>query len=453
MKLLIKLPFALMAITFPFFSYGFDSGSTGADGAFNPASNIQLQLPPSGIFNFTEVNIPASVIVSFAKNAGNTPVTILVSGDVTVDGEINVNGRDNNASSPGIGGPGGFDGGRGGLRAATQANEGGAGQGPGGGGGAPRGSNGRRGGGASYGFFGQSTSGHAPRGQTYGNSELLPLIGGSGGGASGGGSSPGISGGGGGGAILIAASGTMTITVNASISAIGGGAPGGSSVGNDAGFAGAGSGGAIRLVATTIQGEGTITALGSTSGLVGGAGRIRLEAENFLRDSSTTPAFTFSTPSLVLIANLPNLRITSVGGVAAPSVPSGNRDVELPGVTTNPVTVVFETTNVPLGTTIAMTAAPERGTATTANSVPVSGTLNLGTASANINLPNGNSILSAQTSFTVTASLGKDFSKYAQGEQVEKVRVGINPEGQSETTFITISGKEFTFPSNTIAMH
>lgn len=441
-------------------TYAFDSGSTGADGAFNPTSNTQLQLPPSGIFNFTDVTIPAGVTVTFAKNANNTPVTMLVSGDVTIDGNLFLNGANGEfAGGPGngnggAGGPGGFDGGRGGLRASTDDNRGGDGQGPGRGEGAPdyvgNSISCHHGAGASYGTFGGNGSvvnGQGERGPVYGNALLLPLIGGSGGGGGGGGTNtvaPG--GGGGGGAILIAVSGT--VSVNGIILANGGEA------GSNSGTceAGSGSGGAIRIVATTIQGEGAINASGNPVGKDGGNGRIRLEAENMLRASTTFPNYTFSTPGVILLASVPNIRITSVGGVTAPATPTGSNDVVLPGVTTNPVAVQFETTDVPLGTTITLIAAPERGTATTANSTPVSGSINAGTASANISLPNGNSILSAQTTFNVTASLGQDFSKYAQGEQVEKVRAGINADGLSETTFITVNGKEFTYPSNAIAM-
>jgi hypothetical protein len=445
MKFSSKLPIILTTIMFSFNAHAFVSGSTGVDGAFNPTANIQLQLPPSGIFNFTDVNIPAGVFVSFIRNANNTPVTMLVSGNATIDGNVILNGGVGggfNDGSPGIGAPGGFDGGRGGLRVSSGANEGGDGQGPGRGKGGPRTTfGGANAVGASYGSLAPGNS--AP---IYGNAELLPLIGGSGGGGSSGDQNIAPGGGGGAGAILIAASGTFTI--NGTILANGG--PAGGQAG--AGAAGSGSGGAIRIVATTLQGEGTINATRQPIGQDSGDGRIRLEAENLLRTSGTLPAYSFSTPGLVLIANLPALSISSVGGIAAPANPTGNRDVELPGVTTNPVTVEFQTTNVPLGTTVVLTAAAERGISTTANSTPVAGSVNSGTASANINLPNGNSILSAQTTFTVTASLGADFSKYAKGEQVEKVRVGINPEGLSETTFITISGKEFTVPSNAVAM-
>lgn len=37
---------------------GFDSGSTGADGALTVASNTEIPLPPDGILNYTSVLIP-----------------------------------------------------------------------------------------------------------------------------------------------------------------------------------------------------------------------------------------------------------------------------------------------------------------------------------------------------------------------------------------------------------
>jgi hypothetical protein len=63
-------------------SFAFDSGSTGADGPFAPTENTILQLPSDGVFNFTTVDIPAGVTVTFSKNTTNTPVYILATGDV-----------------------------------------------------------------------------------------------------------------------------------------------------------------------------------------------------------------------------------------------------------------------------------------------------------------------------------------------------------------------------------
>jgi len=449
----------LMLIVLPGQVAAYVSGSSGVDGALNVTTNTQLQLPPSGIFNYTDVTIAAGATLTFAKNANNTPVTILASGDVTIDGTINVNGSNGGNygnGSPGVGGPGGYNGGRAGFTNQITISEGGNGQGPG------RGTGGRRGqakaaGGGGFGTdgsHGECCNGN-PQGKggpSYGNAELLPLIGGSGGGGGSGGNSfvPASGGGGGGGALLIAASGTITVT--GSITARGG-AAGVVGCCSSAGSGGSGSGGAIRLVATTIQGNGTITAEKRTDGTDGGEGRIRLETENLLRTSNTTPTFSFLTqPQPLLLADVPSIRISSVGGIAAPGNPTGDKDIVLPGFTTNPVPVEFETAYIPLGTTLILTSAPVRGTAATANSTPVAGTLATGTASANINMSGGNNILTAQTTFTVTASLGQDFSNYAQGEQVEKIKVAVTSEGQSETTFITVSGREYTWPSNTVAM-
>src|SRR5438132_9969082 len=163
----------------------FNSGGTGADGAFSPTSTTTLTLPPSGVFNFTTVNIPSGVTVRFTKNATNTPVTILASGDVTIAGTIDVSGAPGGGGSGqtlltpngGRGGPGGFDGGSGsnGIVSTT----GGAGLGPGGGaGGVLFVSNSGGGGVGTAGGGGGQGSGGGP---AYGTPTLLPLIGGSGG--------------------------------------------------------------------------------------------------------------------------------------------------------------------------------------------------------------------------------------------------------------------------------
>ena len=168
----------------------FNSGSTGIDGTFSPTVDTELQLPPDGIFNFTDVNIPSGVTVTVARNAINTPVTMLASGDVTIAGTIDITGGfatdagaagDGNLGDdglPGIGGPGGFDGGRGGT---VDDPRGGDGLGPGGGGGGVA----EGGGGAGYVVAGQGSicgGANGVAGPAYGSETLLPLIGGSGGG-------------------------------------------------------------------------------------------------------------------------------------------------------------------------------------------------------------------------------------------------------------------------------
>lgn len=154
-----------------------NSGSTGADGAFSPIANTVVNMAdhPNGIYHYTSVNIPAGVTVSFIPNANNTPVVWLVQGNVVIGGTVDVSGQGVNNSVPGTGGPGGYRGG----------NAGGNGQGPGGGGAGRVGDT--AGSGGSYATLG---SGSSP-GVTYGNSFLVPLLGGSGGGGSSGGGTAG----------------------------------------------------------------------------------------------------------------------------------------------------------------------------------------------------------------------------------------------------------------------
>ena len=175
---------ATISLAIPIHAYGqtFSSGSTGADGALDLTGGSQtIQVPASGVFNYTTVNIPQGQTLSFTNNLTNTPVTMLAQGNVTIAGTINIS-----ASQPYIGvsgpGPGGFYGG----------NPGTPGWGPGGGAAGP-------------------TSGLAAgNGQWIGPLSLFPNIGGSGGG---GGyyatdyffvCGSGIPGGGGGGAIITA---------------------------------------------------------------------------------------------------------------------------------------------------------------------------------------------------------------------------------------------------------
>ncbi len=464
----------------------FNSGSTGIDGALSPTVNTQVQLPASGILNYTTVNIPVGVTVTFTKNTTNTPVILLVSGDATIAGTLNVSGNasknvgaagDGNIGDdglPGEGAPGGYDGGRGGKPGASNTI-GGTGLGPGAGQPGDYYSNyAVGGGGAGFGVIGASSWGSTSPypglgGSVYGSSALLPLVGGSGGGgAAGGASFAGSGGGGGGGALLLAASGTVSI----SGSVLANGGASGASAGQGSGATGGGgSGGAVRIVATTISGNGSISALGGAAGAstntgcnytaalpcpfaggVGGAGRIRLEAEIFSRTAASTPVHVFAAPSTVFIAGLPSLKIKTVAGAVVPASPTGVADIALPATQTNPVAVTLETTAVPVGNSIKVTVTPAYGATTSAVSDALVGSTALATASASVTLPQGASTLSATLTYTVTASVGNAMSQYAQGEQVEKIRLAATPgKPSTSVTLITVSGKEYEVPAALLA--
>lgn len=431
----------------------FSSGSTGADGAFSPTSNQTIVVPDSGVFNFTTVNIPSGVTVTFARNLANKPLTILASGDVIIAGSINMDGKPGSSNGfGGLGGPGGFSGGAGGY-GFDQSFSGVPGEGPGGGGGGIGGATislPGSGGGGGFGTNGNTGGGGSNAGQAgprFGTVTIIPLVGGSGGG---GGASVnnnrGGAAGGGGGAILIASSGT--ITISGSISSRGG--SGG--VGNAGG--GGGSGGAIRLIANTISGAGNVNVGGGSGGGAnvsfaggqGGQGYIRIEAYDYSGfTGSSTPAniISFAFPHPVTSPNSPTLRISSVGGVTTPTAPSGTLqgvpDVIVPSSQTNPVTVNLEGSNLPLGTVIQVVVTPSRGTRTTVQSTGLAGTESASTATASVNLPGGISVVSA--SAVIDLALAKLDPIFINGERVRQIEVAATFGGASELIYVTESGR------------
>lgn len=522
----MKLSLVCLALL-PALAQAFDSGSSGVDGALNPTSNVTIQLPESGVLNYTNINIPAGVTVKFKRNSLNTPVQILAAGDVTIDGVIDVSGDKaykvgadtpypdfTTDGLPGLGGPGGFDGGRGGrvagslirahdwtgVEASYQAMFGGSGLGPGGGGGGkawwitnhspdlmgPSG-----GAGGSYAApalnpgvadgAAQPGTGWTVRtfnksiGQVYGSSWLRVLLGGSGGGGGAGGYSlVGSGGGGGGGALLLAASGKVSINGKLLANGGAGGDISGANIGGNTSLIGAwgggGSGGAIRVVAKQILGAGELSAQGGggnvctagttcrnnfyTSyisenaslgyGSAGTHGRIRLEAAALaFTGKSTPPAVSSTEPAPALPQALPSLQITSVAGANAPAKPTGSIDLILPADITNPVTVTFATTGIPLSNIVELMVAPSFGDKIIVKSSPIIGSVQNGSTSVQVALPQGSSVLSASTTYTLTVAAGEALSKFANNERVIQVKLIAGLDQQQRARLITLSGKEF----------
>lgn len=407
----------------------FNSGGTGANGAFPPVAvpsgttgmvldlrdgtltfnpgGTTTQIPSTpaggfidGVLQFSSVTIPSGVTLSFVRNVSNTPVTMIVQTTALVDGTINLDGQAGGAGTGpsatgagGLGGPGGFRGGSGEL--ILGAGGGGAGLGPGGGIGGDVVSPSAEPGGGSY----ASQASFRP-GPIYGQPSLLPLVGGSGGGGATAGNSIGTArgagGGGGGGAILIAA--TQLVRVDGAILARGGAR--GSS-------AGAGSGGAIRLLSTEIQGTGSLDVDGGDSGTVraGGLGRIRLEADLQQFAGTLTGVSTASGPGLVMLPSEPAIAITTVDGKAIPANPGGalgQVDVIITSAGTK--TIEFAASNVPVGTTISLTAKAEQDGPTVGPviSTALTGTTASSTATATLTFPKaGLFFLEAQATFNI----------------------------------------------------
>lgn len=296
------------------------------------------------VFKYSSVTISSSATLTFKNHASRAPVVWLVSGDVSINGVVSLDGAAAGYNAPQLAepGPGGFRGGTGYLAAGVSRS---AGFGLGGG----SINGGSYGAGGSYGSVGGAGS------AVYGNPSLLPLIGGSGGA---GWSQDARGGGAGAGAILIASSGSISIA--GGIHANGG---------SSAGATGSGSGGAIRLVADTLTGNGVVQCLGGGGPSVnaGGLGRIAIARVTDIStiqpnpDPSVVPLQPGSVAVIWPPADGPTARIVSIGAIAAPADPrasfgTSGADVTLPRVSTTPV--IVETINAEDASLVTVRVAP-----------------------------------------------------------------------------------------------
>lgn len=299
-----------------------NAGANAGKGIYDPAKWAV-------VFKYSSVSVASGVTLTFTNHPSRAPVVWLVSGDVTIDGTVSVNGS-NYATAPALAvpGPGGFRGGTGDFSVGVGD---GAGFGPGGGNRQARG--------------GSYATGPLP----YGNPSLIPLIGGCGGSGPDRGSS--IGGGAGAGALLIACA--QTVTIDGSVTANGG--AGAAYYFSDS--TGGGSGGGIRVVCDTLAGAGNIRALAGSGGrnAAAGLGRIRIErVANTstlapVPDPSVVPLTLGSTALLWPPSDAPTVKILTIGGVAAPNDPRAafgmeGADVALGEVAT--IQVVIETVGV-----------------------------------------------------------------------------------------------------------
>ncbi|MBI1763820.1 MAG: hypothetical protein HYR56_20540 [Acidobacteria bacterium] len=378
----------------------FSSGSTGADGALDLTSGSrEVELPESGILNYTTINVPSGRSLTFKGNLKNTPVILLAQGNVTITGSISVSARNPN-TGPTIPGPGGFFGGAAGQN----------GFGPGGG----------------------QVNGTDRHGRWVGPLSLVPIIGGSSGAGS-----TGSSGASGGGAIVIASS--TSITISGGISANGFSFLAGTTPGP-----GAGSGGAIRLVANTVSVSGDLNARGGSS-TCNCHGVIRIETRQggaSFTGNATPPAVIASiNPVIVPNAATPALTIVSIGGY--PVTPySGSRpdavDLLLPNQLTDPLSMVVQASNIAVGTQVRMNISGV-GSYTPGT---LSGTLPSSTATLTIAGLNRN----AATYLFVYATFGVPASTASYNppgpDQVAQVRLEAAPGAPSKFVFLRHDGSE-----------
>jgi hypothetical protein len=383
------------------------SGSTGSDGAlsfpnakpgdiiiFNPAS-FSPPLDPShdGIFNFTTINIPAGVTVKLSGQILPVPVYWLASGNVDIEGTLDLSGGDGAAATTlvalrtaSIPGSGGYPGGVGGFVNTGDPSQPGLG---------PQG-----------GAAGNPGVSCPVDGALGANLLLVPLFGGSGGGGFSQGGAFGGGGGAGGGAMLIASS--ASIIVNGQISANGGN--GGIGTAGNSGAAG-GSGGAVRLVGQTITGTGTIQVNGGVNRCSGipSAGTIRLEANQLNFSGSASGNLTSGTPFATFVPSAgnpsPAVKVLTIGGVGVNPNPTGSFDT--PDVTINSnaaVPIVVQASNVPLGTVIHLQITSENGNDILVDTPGLTGSLQSSTATVSVTFPPGYSHGYINASFSTGGS-------------------------------------------------
>ena len=398
-SLLALLLFAAAAEAQPF-----NSGSTGADGALAPPepsnwyTEFWIQLPESGILNYTTINIPAGVIVRFKKNSQNTAVIMRAQGDVLINGIINLDANYTDARGNidiTLPGPGGFAGGR---------LDGQPGLGPGGG------------------------VLETPQGRWVGPLSLVPPVGGSGG--AGTGAYVGGGGGGGGGAICVASSGSITVAGSGGIYANG--------TANQS-FNG-GSGGAIRLVASGLQISGTLYAQFVSPGMI----RLEapLEALSYTGNSYPPPVISPINPAITA-ATQPSLNIVSVGGFPVPSY-AGARvdaaDIVLPNSLPDPINVVVVASNIPVGSQVNATFGAGSGIVTPGT---LAGTFASSTATISISgLGRNGSVtyLYVSTVFEPAAGVAPD--NPVGVDHVADVRVTTQIGAPSSYAFLRADGSE-----------
>jgi hypothetical protein len=318
------------------------------------------------VFKYSSVVISNGATLTFSNHPTHAPVVWLVNGSVTINGSLSLDGVYGGTVTvnPPEGGPGGF---RGGATAQSTLGYSG-GFGPGG---EFR----------DYGQYGPSQ----PR--SYGNPQIVPLIGGSGGSAN----NNAWNGGGGGGAILIAASSTISVSGTGTISADGGWGPN----------TWAGSGGAIRLVADQITGSGRIEAV-VMSGNAGNPGRIRLEANTASGSLNLNPPAIAVPPTPLIIwpdTNAPTVKVISVASLAAPADPkaamTSNGD-DLTIANTNAVAILLQTSNFPTNGTVKVYIKPRNAAQSILQASFVSGNTNLANWQLTTILPASHTIIQAR---------------------------------------------------------
>jgi hypothetical protein len=149
-------------------------------------------------------------------------------------------------------------------------------------------------------------------------------------------------------------------------------------------------------------------------------------------------------PNPVALTNPPQLKIKKVAGINSPTSPKGSfqaaPDITVPSSQSNPVTVELEGVKVPVGTLVQVTVIPEAGLRTSVQSGALAGTFDLSTATAQVTLPAGTSVITASATVELLASADIP-PMFIEGERVARIEITANFGGESDLVYVTKSGR------------
>ena len=150
-------------------------------------------------------------------------------------------------------------------------------------------------------------------------------------------------------------------------------------------------------MASKITGSGYVWANGANAA---GLGRVRFDTYENDFSGSFSGVFTQGSQFVIIptAGQLPQLTVTSVGGVSVSASPTGalyTPDAVLSAQQNNPIPIVVSCANLPLNTQITVSVRPANGSPVSATGYNSTGTLASSTATILLNMPRGGGLIYA----------------------------------------------------------
>jgi hypothetical protein len=149
-----------------------------------------------------------------------------------------------------------------------------------------------------------------------------------------------------------------------------------------------------------LSGHGNVSAACGTVPLSQALGRVRFDTYDNEFGGSVEGQFSSGFQPIIIpsAGQLPQLTVTSVGGVPVSASPTGvlsTPDAVLSAQQNNPIPVVISCANLPLNTPITVSVKPANGSPVSATGYNTTGTLASSTATVSISMPRGGGLIYA----------------------------------------------------------